>query len=133
MARFGTSSYLGCTRGPKGFQWTPDEVSRVPTVEVMRNLKSYRRLLDCGDLVETNEAAFDSWTEVKLKARQAAIAQRAADLKAIDDSLSPPDPDNSDEQSANVPPGLDAGGGGGSEDPQPSRSRSKKKTRSKKS
>jgi len=58
VKRYGTNTYIGCTKTKTGFEWT-DNIVRIPLAEWTRYIKEYSRSLNDGSLVESSEKEFD--------------------------------------------------------------------------
>lgn len=87
VARFGTGSTIGATRGPAGYSINPDAVVPIPESEVAKYAKEYRDALRHGDLTERTEADYQAFEEARRprpKKEEAAPAQ-AEDGQTIGD------------------------------------------------
>jgi len=61
VPRFGTDSFIGASRGPKGFTVNSHVVVAVPAAEVARYPKEYRNCLTRGDLVSRTKSDFEAF------------------------------------------------------------------------
>jgi len=87
VQRFGTDTFIGCTRSPTGFLWNERPVA-IPLDEVRRNLRSYRNAVARGDLVDITDEV------VSKKSARRAVAE-------VDDAtLAGPKDQESDETPA---------------------------------
>ena len=83
--RFGrVGALIGCRRTKAGFEWNPDEVVAIPSLEVDRYRREYGRLLDKDQpggpsLIERDKKAFDTWCKAAEEqgAKDAAAAAKA--------------------------------------------------------
>lgn len=59
VARFGTGSNIGASRGPNGFVINPDMVVPIPVSEIQRYTKEYSDALRNNELVERSQEDFE--------------------------------------------------------------------------
>ena len=78
VQRFGSDSYIGASRGPKGYTINLDAVVAIPEAELAARPKSWRNLLKRGDLRERTREEYEAFQK-KRQAKSEAI--RAARKK----------------------------------------------------
>lgn len=88
VARFGTGSNIGASRGPNGFVVNPDMVVPIPVSEIQRYTKEYADALRNKELVERTQQDFDKQqkdveAQEQLDQEERQQAQRDADKKDI--------------------------------------------------
>lgn len=72
VTRFGSSSLIGATRGPKGYVINPDAVVAIPVQEVRRFISEYRKAVANESLVQKDEDAYNAFRESrKTKTKEA--------------------------------------------------------------
>ena len=85
VARFGSSTFIGASRGPKGFRVDPNAVVAIPANEARIHLVSYRNAIRHKDLVERTKGHYDAYQAArtaKSEARGEARAEARAAAKA---------------------------------------------------
>lgn len=85
-ARYGTDSYIGARRGPKGFVVNRDAVVVIPHAEFRQHRKAYGNALRNKDIERVDEAAYDAY-QAKRKADAEAKAKQAKEDKAAADKV----------------------------------------------
>lgn len=76
--RYGSETFIGCTRGPKGYSWNTNVVVAIPETEMKPYRKDYTSCVRLGDLLRVDAAAYDEW----LSKRKAASEAAASEFKA---------------------------------------------------
>ncbi len=74
--RFGSESFIGCTRGPKGYTWNTDVVVAISDTEMMPYRKDYTSYLRHGDLKRATKSEYEEWLAKRKAATEKAKADR---------------------------------------------------------
>ena len=91
VARYGSASFIGASRGPKGFRVDHTVVVAIPENEARIHLASYRNALRHGDLIERSKEDYDAYLKARLekskargKAREEAKAEANGDTPEVE-------------------------------------------------
>lgn len=82
VPRFGSTSFIGAARTPRGFAWNLDAVVAVPVEEVNRYLREYNRVLRSDALRERKVVDFEQWQAKQAAEDKATEAKAAAATEA---------------------------------------------------
>jgi hypothetical protein len=70
VARYGTGTTIGASRGPTGYVFNTDVVVAIPEAEFYRYMREYKRALLHKELVERTKEDFDSYRAKRNEARK---------------------------------------------------------------
>lgn len=70
VPRYGAGSFIGASRGPKGFTVNTEAVVAIPVTETNRFHKEYRKAVELKDLVERTKKDWEAWQEKRAAGRK---------------------------------------------------------------
>lgn len=77
--RYGSDTFIGCRRGPKGYVWNLDAVVAITDRELAPNRKAYSSHVRLGDLARATKTDYDKFLGARKKQGEEIKAKRDAE------------------------------------------------------